>query len=191
VSDEERLGSLEDDEPVVQEQACAYHPRRMTLVTCNACGKPLCPDCMVFSAVGIKCRECAKMPRSAIVTLKPHRLARAVAAGLGAGTAVGLAYYYILGAIGFFFLLYFVALGVGYLVGEAVVRASGHYHGLQTAVIAALSTVWAFVFPPVLSVFLNTGFSWSAVVFGLSHRTGVINWIVMLVAGYFAWHRNR
>ena len=191
MSDETGLGGPKDDEPLNQEQPCANHPRRMTMVTCNVCGKPLCPDCMVFSAVGIKCRECARTPRSAIVTLKHGRLVRAVAAGFGAGTAVGLAYYYILGAIGFFFLLYFVALGIGYAVGEAVAWASGHYRGLQTAVIAALSTLWAFVFPPVLSVFLNTGFSWSAVVFGLSHRTGVINWIVMLVAGYFAWHRNR
>ena len=99
------------------------------MVTCSACGKPLCPDCMVFSAVGIKCRECAKMPRSALVTLKRGRLLRAVAAGLGAGTAVGFAYYYILGSIGFFFFFFFVAAGIGYLVGEAVRRASGHYHG--------------------------------------------------------------
>ncbi len=125
------------------------------MVTCSACGKPLCPDCMVFSAVGIKCRECAKMPRSATVTLKTRRLLRAMAAGLGAGTAVGFAYYFVLGGIGFFFLFFFVAAGIGYLVGEAVHRASGHYRGLQTAVVAAVSTVWAFVIPPVVSVFLN------------------------------------
>ena len=145
---------------------------------------------MVFSAVGIKCRECAKMPRSALVTLKSGRLLRAVGAGLGAGTAIGFAYYYILGAIGFFFFFFFVAAGIGYLVGEAVLRASGHYHGLQTAVIAALSTVWAFIFPPVVAVFLSVGFSWDAVVFTLSGR-GVINWVVMAFAGYLAWHRNR
>ena len=129
---------------VAKEQACENHPGRPTLVTCSACGKPLCPDCMVFSAVGIKCRECATMPRSSRVTLKSGRLLRAVAAGLGAGTAVGFAYYYILGSIGFFFFFFFVAAGIGYLVGEAVLRAAGHYHGLQTAVVAALSTVWAF-----------------------------------------------
>jgi hypothetical protein len=117
-------------------------------------------------------------------------LLRAVAAGLGAGTAVGFAYYYILGAGRFFFLLFFVAAGIGYLVGEAVFRASGYYHGLQTAVVAGLSTLWAFVFPPLIAVFWSTGFSWDAVVFTLSGR-GVINWVVMAVAGYLAWRRNR
>lgn len=175
---------------VTEEQPCAYHPGRLTMVTCSACAKPLCPDCMVFSAVGIKCRECAKMPRSSRVTLKSGRLMRAVAAGLGAGTAVGFVYYYILGSIGFFFFFIFVAAGIGYLVGEAVSRASGRYHGLQTAVVAAFSTVWAFVFPPVLAAFLSFGASWDAVVFSVSGR-GVVNWVVMAFAGFLAWRRNR
>jgi len=176
--------------PGAQEQPCANHPGRLTLVTCSACDKPLCPDCMVFSAVGIKCRECARMPRSARVTLKSGRLLRAVAAGLGAGTAIGFAYYYILGSIGFFFFFFFVAAGIGYLVGEAVLRSAGHYHGLQTAVVAALATVWSFLFPPVMASFLSFGVSWDAVVFTLSSR-GVINWVVMAFAAYLAWSRNR
>jgi hypothetical protein len=180
-----------DESLVAHEQPCANHPGRMTMVTCSACGKPLCPDCMVYSAVGIKCAECAKMPRSAQVILKGHRLLAAAAAGLAAGTAVGLVYYYILGAGGFFFLIFFIAAGIGYLVGEVVVRASGYYHGLKTAAIAVASTIWAFIFPPLLSVFLNVGFSWSSVVFGFTRMTGIINWIVMAIAGYFAWHRNR
>ena len=175
---------------IAEERPCANHPDRLTMVTCSACGKPLCPDCMVYTAVGIKCRECAKMPRSSRVTLKQSRMIRAVAAGLGAGTAVGFAYYYILGGIGFFFFFFFVAAGIGYLVGEAVRRASGYYRGTATAVIAVLSTVWAFVVPPVISTFLYTGFSWNAVVFTLSSR-GVINWVVMAFAGYLAWQRNR
>lgn len=145
---------------------------------------------MVYTAVGIKCAECAKMPRSARITLKSGRLLRAVAAGLGAGTAIGFAYYYILGSIGFFFFFFFVAAGIGYLVGEAVSRASGRYHGLQTAVVAAASTVWAFVLPPVVGALARFGPSWDAVVFSLSGR-GVINWVVMAFAGYLAWRRNR
>jgi len=173
------------------EQPCANHPKRMTMVTCSECGKPLCPDCMVYSAVGVKCRECAKMPRSSKVTIKSGHLARAVAAGLGAGTAVGFVYYYILGAGRFFFLIFFIAMGIGWLVGEAVIRASGYYHGRATAIIAAASTVWAFVIPPLFSVFLNMGFSWSSIVFGFTRTTGVINWIVMALAAFFAWRRNR
>lgn len=130
------------------------------------------------------------MPRSSRVTLKHGRLLRAVAAGLGAGTAIGFAYYYILGSVRFFFFFFFVAAGIGYLVGEAVLRASGRYRGLQTAVVAAASTVWAFILPPVVAALASFGVSWDAVVFNLSSR-GVINWVVMALAGYLAWRRNR
>jgi len=130
------------------------------------------------------------MPRSSRVTLKSGRLMRAVGAGLAAGTAVGFAYYFILGSIGFFFFFFFVAAGIGYLVGEAVSRASGRYRGLQTSVVAALSTVWAFLVPPVIASFVSFGVSWDAVVFTLSSR-GIINWLVMAFAAYLAWNRNR
>lgn len=195
--DEFQDDGFEDHAPLdagvaaAREQPCTNHPNRTTYVSCSACGKPLCPDCMVFSAVGVKCRECASMPRSARVRLKSHRLLAAVAAGLGAGTAVGFVYYYILGAGGFFFLIFFVAMGIGWLVGEAVLRASGYYHGKRTAVIAMISTVWAFVVPPLFSVFLNMGFSWSSIVFGFTRMTGILNWLVMALAAYFAWRRTR
>jgi len=130
------------------------------------------------------------MPRSSRVVLKRGRLLRAVGAGLAAGTAVGFAYYFILGRIGFFFLFFFVAAGIGYLVGEAVSRASGRYHGMQTAVVAALATLWAFVLPPIVATFLVSGVSLRAVVFTFSGR-GVINWVIMAVAAYLAWARNR
>ncbi len=117
--------SQEDRFPPPAEQPCANHPNRSTLVTCSSCGKPLCPDCMVFSAVGIKCKECARLPRSARVTLKPGKFALAAAAGLGTAIGLGFAYYYILGSLRFFFVFIFVSAGIGYLVGEAVSRVSG------------------------------------------------------------------
>jgi hypothetical protein len=145
---------------------------------------------MVFSAVGIKCRECARMPRSARAVLGAERLLFAVVAGLAAGAAAGFAYYYILGTIRFFFVFIFVAAGIGYVVGEVVSRASGRYHGLETAAVAAVSTLWAFLLPPMTAAFLSYGVGWHTVVFALSAR-GIINWVVMLFATYLAWNRNR
>jgi hypothetical protein len=141
--------------PGATEQPCANHPNRLTYVTCSNCGKPLCPDCMVFSAVGIKCKECARMPRSARVTLKTNKFLLAIAAGFWAATVLGFAYYYILGSLRFFFVFIFVAAGIGYLVGEAVSRTSGRYHGLKTAVVAAASVVWGFLIPPITAAFLS------------------------------------
>lgn len=184
------MSAAPDDHIGPEERFCANHPGRPTMVSCSACGKPLCPDCMVYSAVGIKCQQCAAMPRSSRVTLKTGRLLSAIAAGLGAGTAIGFAYYYILGTVRFFFFFIFVAAGIGYLVGEAVSRASGRYRGTSTAVIAVASTVWAFFLPPLLASFVSFGVSWSSVVFSLTGR-GIVNWLVMLFAAYLAYSRNR
>jgi membrane associated rhomboid family serine protease len=36
---------------------CYRHPDRETGVTCSECGRPICPDCMVFAPVGIRCPD--------------------------------------------------------------------------------------------------------------------------------------
>jgi membrane associated rhomboid family serine protease len=45
-----------------QVQVCYRHPKNETAVACSNCGRPICTDCMVFAAVGIKCPECAGQP---------------------------------------------------------------------------------------------------------------------------------
>jgi membrane associated rhomboid family serine protease len=45
-----------------QTMVCYRHPRNETAVTCSNCGRPICPECMVFAPVGIKCPECAGQP---------------------------------------------------------------------------------------------------------------------------------
>ena len=37
---------------------CRVHRRRDRVATCGACGSALCVDCVVHTAVGIKCRNC-------------------------------------------------------------------------------------------------------------------------------------
>jgi membrane associated rhomboid family serine protease len=39
---------------------CYRHPSRETAVACSNCGKPICPDCMTSSPVGMRCPDCAK-----------------------------------------------------------------------------------------------------------------------------------
>ena len=38
---------------------CYRHPTHETNVACSRCGRPICPDCMITSAVGMRCPECA------------------------------------------------------------------------------------------------------------------------------------
>jgi membrane associated rhomboid family serine protease len=67
-----------------QAMVCYRHPGRETAVTCSNCERPICPDCMVFAAVGIKCPECAGQP---IGIKKATKRARA-AAGTGTDALV-------------------------------------------------------------------------------------------------------
>ncbi len=38
---------------------CYRHPTRETGVACSSCGRPICPDCMTTTPVGMRCPECA------------------------------------------------------------------------------------------------------------------------------------
>ena len=38
---------------------CYRHPGRETAVSCSNCGRPICPDCMTSTSVGMRCPECA------------------------------------------------------------------------------------------------------------------------------------
>ena len=40
-------------------EVCYRHPNRETGVSCSNCGRPICPDCMTTTSVGMRCPECA------------------------------------------------------------------------------------------------------------------------------------
>src|SRR5689334_1408676 len=39
---------------------CYRHPDRETGVSCSSCGRPICPDCMTPTSVGMRCPECSR-----------------------------------------------------------------------------------------------------------------------------------
>jgi membrane associated rhomboid family serine protease len=39
---------------------CYRHPSRETGVSCSNCGRPICPDCMTTTPVGMRCPECSR-----------------------------------------------------------------------------------------------------------------------------------
>lgn len=41
-------------------ETCYRHPNRETAVSCSNCGRPICPDCMTPTPVGMRCPECAR-----------------------------------------------------------------------------------------------------------------------------------
>jgi membrane associated rhomboid family serine protease len=48
---------------------CYRHPSRETGVSCSNCGRPICPDCMTTTAVGMRCPECARQ-KTQVKTLR-------------------------------------------------------------------------------------------------------------------------
>ncbi len=48
---------------------CYRHPSRETGVSCSNCGRPICPDCMTTTPVGMRCPECAQQ-RTKVVRMR-------------------------------------------------------------------------------------------------------------------------
>jgi membrane associated rhomboid family serine protease len=48
---------------------CYRHPGRETGVSCSNCGKPICPDCMTATPVGMRCPDCSRQ-RTPVRTLR-------------------------------------------------------------------------------------------------------------------------
>ena len=53
-------------------EACYRHPNRETGVRCSNCGRPICPDCMTSTPVGMRCPECSRQRQR----VRPMRSAR-------------------------------------------------------------------------------------------------------------------
>src|SRR5918998_1701102 len=50
-------------------ETCYRHPKRETGVRCSNCERPICPDCMTSTPVGMRCPECARQ-RTKVRTMR-------------------------------------------------------------------------------------------------------------------------
>jgi hypothetical protein len=140
-----------------QPLACLRHSETETRLTCNRCGDPICPKCMVQATVGIRCPNCANYEFNPIVQVKRPTLLKASAAGIGAGVAVGLLWGILGPFIPFFgYAMLLIGVGVGYVVGEAVSAGAGRSRARDLQWPAAGGTVVAFGVAAIFMPFLAT-----------------------------------
>jgi len=103
---------------------CTYHPSVETVLRCNRCGNPICPQCAVLTEVGYRCPDCIRNQRSVFFNI---RLSDYPVAVLVAGTVAGLAALLLVRA-GFFIALLLSPV-IGGLIGELVRRVIGRRRG--------------------------------------------------------------
>jgi len=142
---------------------------------------------MVFTAVGAKCSDCASMPRSALVRIKPDRLLLTVVVGLVAAGAGGLAFAVVVSTIGFFSIIFAFLLGYG--IGEAVSWASGRYHATGLAAWAAACAALGVLLRLLLAGVNKSGLTLTALEF-MAASFSFWQLIWMAAAAYGAWQRN-
>ena len=123
---------------------CTFHPQTETLLRCSKCDRPICGKCAVTTPVGARCPECANVQRLPTYSLPAPQLgvsvAVALAVGIGTGVALGLLIA-VLPTGGLFGAL-FVAVGyvgAGYVIGEAISRASNRKRATPLQALAMCS----------------------------------------------------
>ena len=99
-----------------EEHPCVNHPRVSTVVACGKCGAYLCPRCMVFTPVGVRCKPCAQLRRAPQFQVAWPNFAAAVAAATILATAC---WWFTLQQT---FFAWILSIAIGLIVGEAVSR---------------------------------------------------------------------
>lgn len=56
---------MTDSSAVEAPPTCYRHPDRATYISCQRCGRPICPECSTQAAVGVHCPECVREGRPA------------------------------------------------------------------------------------------------------------------------------
>ncbi len=136
------MSTLEQSTDNEEKIYCYYHPNVETRISCSSCGKPICPQDMVYTSVGVKCRECAKPVGRTAAGAKPIYYIRGAAAGLGAAIVGGIGIQLLRRLIPFGGFI--LAIILGYAIGEAISWGARRNSGLGFQIIAGISALIAF-----------------------------------------------
>ena len=136
----------------IEEKRCSYHPNVLTRLRCSKCGNPICPQCMVTTPVGMRCRECAQIRRLPQFDVSPVLLLRSGGAGLLTSCVV----WSLVSLVPY--LRFFLSIFVGLAVGEVMSRLSRRRDNRWLEVTAVACIVLGFAVSQALLLQGDIGF---------------------------------
>lgn len=155
---------------------CATHPDVETNLRCNKCGTPICPRCLVYTPVGARCVECARLYRLPTFRVTGRYYLRAIGTALGLAIACGLLWGLIMGWLHLAYLNFLLASGTGYAVGEVVSLAVNRKRGNVLAIIAGTAVAISYL----VNLFSPWGSAWA-----LFHLPSLVIDLLALALGIF------
>jgi len=131
---------------------CPRDPQTETNLRCGRCDELICPNCLIQTDVGSRCSDCARVRTLPMYEADKQELGKAAAAGFG--TAIGLTFLvaFIVVALRLPFFGIIIVGAIGWLVGEAVYRASGHKRSRALQWITGASVLSSFLVLTILGV---------------------------------------
>lgn len=175
------------DEP----RHCVNHPSVETVVSCGKCDTPLCPRCMIFTPVGVRCRTCAQLRRPPQYTLTPQIYLRIIPSALAMALLIGFLMSLALAVVpGVRFL---GGIVVGLAVGYGLQRLSGYKQGREMQLIASVAVILSVLSSPAFYVVRHAGLAQVELAIGvaLSPQEIVANILAIAVGIYLAVGRLR
>ena len=138
------------DEPAVIEPSVfscnsSWHPE--SALACGRCGAIICPDCLIHTPGGTRCKPCANLHRPPMYEVGASHYLRAVGVTLALAIPMGAvgALFLPPGVFGFFGILigFFLGSGIGSLLARAITSATGGKRGvaMQGVAIAGVAVI--------------------------------------------------
>jgi hypothetical protein len=114
---------------------CANHPTRETYLRCNRCEKPICTSCAVHTPTGYRCKDCVRTQQKIFDTAHPLDYVAAFFISIILSYLGSL----LIGMVGFYTIL--IAPGAGWVIAEAVRKATGKRRSKPLFFTAAIASV--------------------------------------------------
>ncbi len=129
-----------------EKKYCYIHKNVETRLKCTACGKSICPKCMVQSPVGYKCKECAQPKLTHLEEISQRQYLLGGLVGVISG--IGCTYFWFLFKCSLGVLGYAAAYFIGFFVAKAITLITGHKKGLRIQVLSGMITAICVILNP-------------------------------------------